>query len=195
MPDKKGRWMQTFTRKAVYPLDLEPDDICLEDIAHSLSLQCRFNGHCIRFYSVCDHSIHVYRYLVRQYMDLAIKDDMEQQTHWMKLVRWGLLHDAAETYTKDLPRPIKAALPEWKPIEEAIEKVIAAKYELPYPIPKIVRHADDVILATEKRDVMGGVPPKSWEPLPEPLSMIILPLSPLEAEREFLRIANLLDLE
>ena len=38
MSNRKGPWKQTFTGKAFYPLDPRPEDICIEDIAHALSL-------------------------------------------------------------------------------------------------------------------------------------------------------------
>ena len=42
-----------------WPLLPNPDDILIEDIAHSLSLQCRFAGHSRVFYSVAEHSVRV----------------------------------------------------------------------------------------------------------------------------------------
>jgi len=56
---RNGDWIQTFSGLQFWPLDPRPDEINIEDIAHALSLQCRFGGHCNRFYSVADHSIHV----------------------------------------------------------------------------------------------------------------------------------------
>ena len=40
-----------------YPLDPNPKDIDIEDIAHALSLICRANGHFKYFYSVAQHCI------------------------------------------------------------------------------------------------------------------------------------------
>ena len=40
-----------------YPLDPNPNDIDIKDIAHSLSLICRANGHFKYFYSVAQHCI------------------------------------------------------------------------------------------------------------------------------------------
>ena len=51
--------IQTFTGKKFDPLNPNLNDFCIEDIAHSLSLQCRFTGHCRVFYSVAEHSVHV----------------------------------------------------------------------------------------------------------------------------------------
>src|SRR5690606_5290032 len=78
-----GDWMQTFTGRAVYPLDLRPDDIDIQDIAHALSMQCRYAGHTRQFYSVAEHSVHVARWC-RQYGPAAALE--------------GLLHDATEAY-------------------------------------------------------------------------------------------------
>lgn len=50
-------WIETYTGKQFSLDNPTPDMICLEDIAHSLSMICRYNGHCERFYSVATHSI------------------------------------------------------------------------------------------------------------------------------------------
>ena len=52
-----GDWIQTFTGRQFWPLDPHVDEIYIEDIAHSLSMQCRFTGHSLRFYSVAEHSV------------------------------------------------------------------------------------------------------------------------------------------
>lgn len=51
-----GTWIQTFTGKRFDFLAPHEDDVDLEDIAHSLSMQCRFNGHGRVFYSVAEHT-------------------------------------------------------------------------------------------------------------------------------------------
>jgi hypothetical protein len=46
------RWIRTFTGKEFYPLEPNPADIDIRDIAHALSNICRFTGHCREFYCV-----------------------------------------------------------------------------------------------------------------------------------------------
>ena len=48
--DLNNPHIMTFTGKRFYYLDIKPDDICIEDIAHALSNTCRYNGHCKQFY-------------------------------------------------------------------------------------------------------------------------------------------------
>jgi hypothetical protein len=54
-----GNWIQTFTGRQYWPLDPREGDVYIEDIAHALSLQCRFTGHCRSFYSVAEHCVRV----------------------------------------------------------------------------------------------------------------------------------------
>ena len=89
MSERVGDWIQTMSGVIFYPLDPRPEEIRIEDIAHALSHQCRFAGHCREFYSVAEHSVRVSRELPQEFM------------------LWGLLHDASEAYLVDLPRPIK----------------------------------------------------------------------------------------
>lgn len=97
-PSEAGRigdWIKTVTGRKFYPLDPRFQEVNIEDVAHALSMKVRFNGHVQRYYSVAQHSVHVSRILERWHpkrRDLAM---------------WGLLHDAAEAYLADIPRPMK----------------------------------------------------------------------------------------
>jgi uncharacterized protein len=140
---RKGGWIQTYTGRKVWPLDMRPEDIDIVDIAHSLSNQCRFSGHVSHFYSVAMHSFLV-----------SMNCDLEDRL-------WGLLHDAAEAYLVDLPRPLKN-LPEfgiYREAEAALMKVICRKFSLPEAMPASVSKADDMLLATEANMLLYPVHP------------------------------------
>lgn len=131
-------WMQTHTGIQFTPFDPKPEQICIEDIAHALSLNCRYNGHTRAFYSVAEHSLYV--------SQIVPEED----------ALWGLLHDAAEAYISDLPKPFKDGIAEHiDPYEERILEVIAEKYDMDFPYPTSVKRADWGILAAERFQVMA----------------------------------------
>jgi len=168
--ERKGTWAQIYTGKKFWPLDPKPEEVDLKDIAHSLALQCRFNGHCNHFYSIAQHSILVSK-IVRPEQALA-----------------GLFHDASETYTGDIVSPLKRFLPpEFKEIEKAIEKVIFEHFNITNVDHHEIKRADKIALFTEMRDVMGE-PPDKWDDVElfEPHPEKIIPLNPEQAEQEFL---------
>ncbi len=157
-PDEgKWPWLQTYTGKAFVPLDPDPELIDIRDIAIGLSREARYNGHTRTDepYSVAQHCVLVARVLPPP----------------LKL--WGLLHDAAEAYCKDLTWSIKSRLPEYKAIELPIERAIAKHFDLPWPPPPEIKVADNRMLATEKRDLMS-LEPKPWrDDIPEPYDCTI----------------------
>lgn len=126
--------IKTFTGR-VDPLNPNVDTINIEDIAHALSRQCRYNGHCDGFLSVARHSIWV-------------SERLKEQGHDVTLQLTGLLHDSAEAYLGDLVRPIKHTEfgTTYLKVEAALEEVIALKFSLPFPFPTEVREADDYVL-------------------------------------------------
>ena len=161
-------WIQTYSGRRFAPLQPRAEDLDLVDIAHALSLLCRFNGHCRTFYSVAEHCVRVSR---------ALPDE---------LALWGLLHDSAEAYLSDLPRPVKLEIPYFVEIEERLLRLVARRFELVWPMPPSVAEADTRLLATEARDLMAP-PPHPWDLGVEPLDGTIEPLSAPEAEDAFLR--------
>lgn len=166
---RNGDWMQTYSGRQFWPIDPRPEDLEIEDIAHALSLLCRFNGHCLRFYSVAEHSVLVAR-LVPAELRLT-----------------ALLHDASEAYIADVPRPLKPYLPGYKEAEEAVERAVAERYGTAYPMPVEIKRADNAMLAAEASHIMSQ-PPASWT-LPEPAADIgrhWFGWSPERAEDEFL---------
>lgn len=180
LPEANDGWMQTFTGRAFRPLDPNPDDVCIEDIAHHLSLLCRFGGACSTFYSVAEHSIRM--------VDLVSRIPAGPT---LKLQ--ALLHDAAEAYLVDVPRPIKRQLSEYKPIEQRVMRAIGEAFDVELELlPDEIKHLDNVLLATEKRDLMK--PMRVWEKLPPPVAEIITPWTDSRvAEGAFIATFGMLD--
>lgn len=167
MRDDKS-WIQTYTGKKAFPLDMRPEDVCIEDVAHALSLQCRFTGHVRDFYSVSQHS-----FLVSCLCDP--KDAL-----------WGLLHDASEAYISDIARPAKKQMDFYLEIEARITGTIAKKFGLPMPIPESVHIADNRLLMTERRDLLVHV--DGWTQYAEPYDEIMIdPWTPVYSEMMFLQ--------
>ncbi len=160
-------WIETYTGRRFWPLAPDSTEIDIRDIAHSLSLLCRFNGHCREFYSVAEHSCRVSAIVPREH------------------ALWGLLHDAAEAYISDLPRPLKEQMPAFNRYEDRLLAVIMERFGLDMPMPPEVKRADDILLSTELRDLMQ--PMKNTAPPPlEPLAERITPIPPRHAEDLFL---------
>ena len=164
---RKGDWMQTYTGKQFWPLDPRSEEIDILDIAHSLSMQCRYAGHCQRFYSVAEHSVYVSQVIEPEFALL------------------GLLHDAAEAYLVDVPRPVKPYLDGYAAMEQRLEDEIAYKFGLWWDHRKTdaVKRADNAVLLAEKEDLMPNSP-APWGITGEPASVSIMCLSP-EAARNF----------
>lgn len=139
--------IRTFSGKYMNVFAPTLDMICIEDIAHALSMLCRFGGHSSQFYSVAQHSI-----LCTDLVDTPLKLE-------------ALMHDAAEAYLVDLPSPIKHRMTEYKTIEDNLMKVIAKKFGLVYPFPEVIHNADRDMLKYE------------WDSLIERFNKIIIPWS------------------
>lgn len=159
------RWIQTYTGKQFWPLDPKPEDI--RDIAHALSMSCRFTGHCLYFYSVAQHSV-----LVSEHCSDP---------------KWGLLHDASEAYVADIARPIKSSLTNYAAIEQRIMACVAERFGLGYLYPDDLHEMDMRALVTERRDLMGPCE-EEWGSIAEfkPFPQSIYALSPMYAERMFM---------
>lgn len=125
--------IRTFTGMKVDPRSMTAAQINIQDIAHSLSMQCRFAGHVRQFISVAQHSVNVSKHC-------DPRDAL-----------WGLLHDASEAYVTDLPRPLKYTpeLSGFVKLEERLQGEVAKRFSLPMPIPESVHEADTVELLTE----------------------------------------------
>ena len=149
---KRNNWFQTVSGKA-FPLpDFKPSDFHIEDIAHALSLVCRFSGHCLAFYSVAQHSV-----LASQ----IVPDQFRM---------WALLHDASEAYMSDVVAPFKDQLPQYKELEKKVMQAICIRFAIPMEMPAQVAMADLTVLATEKRDLLLPEP-QPWDCLEGVLPM------------------------
>ena len=168
MAERKGDWMQTYTGRAFWPMDPRPEEICIEDIAHALSHICRYVGHCVRFESVAEHSVLLYK---------AVPPELKKP---------ALLHDAPEAYIVDLPRPIKPFIRAYKYLERDVAEAIQTKFGVPNIYPKELAEYDTRILLDEQQQNMAP-PPMPWGMQDmEPLGVKLEFWSPQVAEIMFL---------
>lgn len=135
------REIQCVNGKLLDVDNLVPEVYTISDIAHSLSMLCRYTGHCVHFYSVAQHSVYVSMMVPEQY------------------AMAGLLHDMGESIVGDMSGPIKKDMHDYKMLERNVLHQMCDKFkfvtydELTHPA---VIGADYRMLATEKRDIMKG---------------------------------------
>jgi 5'-deoxynucleotidase YfbR-like HD superfamily hydrolase len=182
--ERKGDWSQTYTGRQFWPLDPRPEDVCLEDVAHHLSNICRFGGACGMFYSVAQHAVLVSTVAERRAIQACVPPSDVQ-----RLALHGLHHDDAEAYIGDMVRPLKRFIPQFVEIEDAIvERAIAPHFGLESWLMKsaVIKAADEILLATEARDLMGGQSAGKWALRAEPMQEHIVPVSSVEAYTMFM---------
>jgi len=157
-----------------YPLDPDAESIEPLDIAHSLALQNRYNGHTVFGWSVAAHCVQVSRFTCPEH------------------ALWGLLHDATEAYLGDVIRPLKQHLPEYRAAEDRLMEVIAERFGLIGQTPDCVHEADSRILLDERAVLLGPAPaPWGYEHL-GPLGAAIDELTAAQARDQWLdRFAEL----
>jgi hypothetical protein len=169
---RKGDWMQTSRGTMFWPLDPRASEVHVEDIAHALSMLCRYGGHCKHFYSVGQHSVYVSRVLAAW-------------GHDPLTCMIGLLHDATEAYCVDVPRPIKRYLAGYNQIEARIWLAVAEHFSLPAEMPECIHLADNAVLLAEKAQIMLPSP-APWSVPGEPADIEIIRLHPDAVRRIFM---------
>ena len=132
-------YITTFTGIHMTPVAPAIEQIDIRDIAHSLSLQCRANGHYAEFFSVAQHCINC--------MQEAKARGLNQRIQLACLI-----HDASEAYVADVPRPVKLGLPNYIEMEERLIACVFQCFlgeELTKDEEAIVYEIDDAMLYHE----------------------------------------------
>lgn len=142
----ESNWTQTYTGKKFVLMNPDPEAVCIEDVAHSLAMQCRFNGHTTHFYSVAEHS---------WWVSHIVPPEFALQ---------GLMHDASEAYISDIPKPFKVMLGffvEW--IEHKHLSVIGDKFGFDPHLSPVVKDADVEMLLWERDQALRSTEHR-WSP-------------------------------
>lgn len=125
--------------RQVDPLNLCPADLDIRDIAHNLSLLCRYTGAYPFHYSVAQHSI-------------LVADMIAVNGYNEKVQLAGLLHDAAEYVFGDVNYHLKKLpeLAEYNRREHAASKMIIAHYGCdPHLMDTVIKQYDREAAAFE----------------------------------------------
>lgn len=174
-------WVQTHTGIAFDLLNPRAEDVNIDDILHALSRIPRFSG----------ATRGDYGYTVAQH-SLLVADLVASWGAPPELVREALLHDASEAYYGDITAPVQRALRvvfrdtvddlapashpsplEWAAnaidplvtLKRSVDAAVRSALGLPAEESPLVRRADLVALAIERRDLMAPCV-RDWQ-LPE----------------------------
>lgn len=171
----------------VDPFNLSLDDIRIEDIAHSLSNQCRFTGYTKAFYSVAQHCVLCCSLPTD---DLLVK--LGAPSDDLKRVRLALLlHDAAEAYICDISRPVRKQIAKHTDILEKLDVKITETAFAKFGIPlewygsAWLKAIDNTMLFTEKRDLLTSDMDWGYEVTPFEHKMHTC-MTPEQSKKQFL---------
>ncbi len=169
-------FITTYTGLHIEPADPSSNLICIDDIAHALSLLCRGNGHVKTFWSVGQHYI-------------ACAKEAAARGLPARIVLACLLHDASECYMSDVPRPIKQTLPAYREQEKRLLSVIYEKFlgsDLTAEEARLVKEIDDVMLQYDLEKLLGEKQVGGLPKIHIDLSYEVRPFA--DVEEEYLKV-------
>lgn len=149
-PVTKHPYITTFSGERINFRSMTSRQVNALDVAHSLAMQCRYVGHCAKFYCVAEHSV-----LVAGLAEAGLES--------VETRLCALLHDAAEAYTGDHPSPLKEVIPEIRGFEDQIETQVGLAFGLPeltHPVWRTVKRYDTLALHIEAPQLFRPAP--SW---------------------------------
>ena len=122
--DLRGRFITTISGAKFYINEVNLEDIPIEDIAHALSMNCRFNGHVGKFYCVSPETkVLMYDLTWKCAGDLTTGDDLwgfdvDNNGH-RKLRTWKkstAISGDCETCARARPVSHRVASSKWSPL-------------------------------------------------------------------------------
>jgi len=130
--------IRTYSGKAIDFLDPKPNQFKFVDIAYGLSTEYRFAGQTPRKYTVLQH--------------LLACESLAADRQFAPAARATvLMHDAAEAFMRDIPRPLKNLLPGYKEIEDRLLRLICDKYSVDLQgYANAIEICDEAALAAEQ---------------------------------------------
>lgn len=146
----------TYTGATIDPLHPDPEKIHIEDIAHSLSMLCRANGHFKSFHSVAQHCMECY-------------EEARARGLSERVQVFCFLHDAAEAYLGDFVSPVKYRMDDYREAEDRLLHAVYRKFAGSLPSKEEedrVKEIDHTLLYYEFQALMGQpVGPEPSAPL------------------------------
>lgn len=137
--------IMTYTGLFMDPLAPEPEQVCIEDIAHALSMISRANGHFPEVHTVAQHCL-----------ECAVEAKARNLPRQTQL--FCLLHDGAEAYLGDFIQPVKARMEGYREAEDHLLDMIYRKFAGRTPSEeeqKAVKEIDKTLLYFEFLHYMG----------------------------------------
>lgn len=134
------------------PLDPDPDDIDIENIARGLSKICRFTGQLKperEFYSVAQHCVLATKWAM--ILEPHILTDYKRVTKEHLSI---LLHDASESFLNDISSPVKSRFHYYHHFERILQTAIFDKFIGPGPWKDIYKKYDRYAYWLEIQHVM-----------------------------------------
>lgn len=170
---RAATFIETYTGRPFWPLQPSSVGLSIIDIAHALSNQCRYSGHVAWFYSTAQHCCLLADYCIAQGLSPLVALQL-------------LMHDAAEAYLVDVPRPVKQFMPQYRQWDHAVNVVIRDWMNWgSLPLPDVQDDFDSRIIVDERLALMSRSG-NDWGHRGEALGVKIERWSPEKAEREFL---------
>ena len=190
---KRRAWQKMLSGRRLDLINPSPFDIEIEDIAHGLAFQARWNGQTLgKFtFSVANHSILV--------MELfKIDNPNSDKKCWLT----ALLHDSPEYVIGDMISPVKTFIGnEYKKLEQILLENIHIRFGLPANTPKFIKQkikkADRRAAWLEATQIAGFTEDEANKLFLKPTSLIMNSVKikltdPLKSKKEFLNIYKML---